>query len=152
MNVCAFFMEMIFIKYIDIIIKLAIKAYNNGDIPVGAIIVKNNKIIGKGYNKKEKTNYITDHAEIIAIKQAEKKLKTWYLNDCVLYVTMEPCKMCCGAIEQSHIKKVYYLVNNDKYGQINNIDSKTLYEKMNDELSIKKYTELIKKFFKTKRN
>ena len=102
--------------YMNIAIKEAKKAYKSEEIPVGAVIVKNNKVIAKAYNKKEKTKNVTKHAEIIAISKACKKLKNWRLDDCEIYVTMEPCMMCGGAIEQSRIKKIIYGVKNDNYG------------------------------------
>ena len=87
------------------IIKLSKKAYKKNEVPVGAIIVKNNKIIAKAYNKIEKNHDVTMHAEILTIKKASKKLKNWRLNECEMYVTLEPCKMCSSAIELSRIKK-----------------------------------------------
>ena len=103
-------------KYIKKILKLAQKASQKGDVPVAAIIVKDNKIISKAYNKKENRKNAILHAEIIAISQACKKLRSWHLDDCILISSMEPCMMCSGAIIQSRIKKVYYLVKNEKYG------------------------------------
>ena len=101
--------------------KYMIKAYNEakkayicGEIPVGAVVVKNGKVIGRGYNKKEKTKNAIMHAEIIAINKACKKNKDWRLNDCELYVTLEPCMMCMGAIVESRIKKIYCGVKNKK--------------------------------------
>lgn len=88
-------------------LKEAKKAYEKKEIPVGAIIVKNNKIIARAYNIKEEKNDTTKHAEIIAIQKASKKLESWRLIDCEMYVTLEPCSMCAGAIIQSRIKKVY---------------------------------------------
>ncbi len=103
-------------KYMLIALKEAKIAYIKGDVPVGAIIVKDNKIIAKAHNCKETNKIATNHAEILAINKACRKLKTWYLDDCVLYTTMEPCMMCCGAIMQSRIKKIVYSVENPKYG------------------------------------
>ena len=103
-------------KYIKKLLKLAQKASQKGDVPVAAIIVKDNKIISKAYNKKENRKNAILHAEIIAISQACKKLRSWHLDDCILISSMEPCMMCSGAIIQSRIKKVYYLVKNEKYG------------------------------------
>lgn len=103
-------------NYMLIAEKLAFKALKKGEVPVGAVIVKNDKIIGKGYNKKEKKRSSLFHAEIVAINNACKKNKNWRLDDCVLYCTMEPCMMCCGAIIQSRIKKIYYSIKNDNYG------------------------------------
>ena len=119
-------------QYMLLAFKEAEKAYKKNEIPIGCIIVKNNKIIAKAYNKREKNNKIVDHAELIAITKANKKIKNWRLDDCTMYVTMEPCMMCCGAIEQSRIKKVIYGFKNEKYGYISknsNIDSELLYTK-----------------------
>ena len=101
-------------KYSKEIIKLAKIAYKKGEVPVGAIITKNDKILTRAYNKIETSKDATMHAEILAIKKASKKLKNWRLNDCEMYVTLEPCTMCSSAIELSRIKKVYYLVKRDK--------------------------------------
>lgn len=138
-------------KYIQIAIKQAKKAYKKGDIPVGCVIVKKNKIIAKAYNKKEKTNIATAHAEILAINKACKKLKTWHLDDCILYTTMEPCNMCSGAIIQSRIKTIIYCLSNHKYG---NIENNTYFKKNKYKIiKIKNYEilNLIQNFFKSKR-
>lgn len=79
-------------------IKQALAAYKKGDVPIGAVIVKDGKIIAKGYNKKEKKHCSIYHAEIVALKNACKRLGDWRLNGCTMYVTMEPCSMCAGAI------------------------------------------------------
>lgn len=104
-----------------IALKQAKKAEKNGDVPIGAIIVKNNKVISKAYNQKENKKISTYHAEIIAINKACKKLNRWRLNDCTLYTTMEPCAMCCGAIIQSRIEKIVYGIRNEQFGGIQNI-------------------------------
>ena len=103
-------------KYMKIAFKQAKKAYKNGDVPVGCVIVKDNKIIEQAHNKKKKKHSAIMHAEIIAINKACKKLKTWHLDDCILYSTLEPCMMCCGAIVQSRIKKIVFSLENEKYG------------------------------------
>ena len=95
-------------KYIKLALKEAQKALKIDEVPVGAIIVKDNKIIARAHNKKESSNLATNHAEIIAINKASKKLNTWHLDDCIMYVTLEPCVMCAGALIQSRIKKVVY--------------------------------------------
>lgn len=94
-------------KYMKIALKEARKAYEKKEIPVGAVIVKDDKIIAKAYNLKETKNDTTKHAEILAIQKASKKLGCWRLEDCEMYVTLEPCSMCAGALIQSRIKKVY---------------------------------------------
>ena len=87
-------------------------------MPVGAVIVKNNKIIAKAYNKREKNQIATHHAEILAIQKACKKLKSWRLDDCDMYVTLEPCPMCAGAIINARIKNLYYAVKDESSGGI----------------------------------
>ena len=88
-------------------LKEAKKAYNKLEIPVGAVIVKDGKVIARAYNKKEEKCDTTNHAEILAIKKASKKLNSWRLLNCDMYVTLEPCSMCAGALIQSRIRKVY---------------------------------------------
>lgn len=88
-------------------LKEAKKAYKKSEVPVGAVIVKDDKIIARGHNIKEIKRDTTKHAEILAIQRASKKLESWRLIDCEMYVTLEPCSMCAGALIQSRIKKVY---------------------------------------------
>lgn len=82
-------------------------AYNNNEVPVGAVIVKDGKVIAKAHNLKRNSNNIMNHAEIIAIMEASQYLGDWRLTDCDMYVTLEPCPMCAGAIQQSRIKTIY---------------------------------------------
>ena len=91
------------------------------DIPVGCVIEQNGKIIASAHNNKEKTNDITGHAEILAIKEASKKLNNWRLNDCNLYVTLEPCPMCAWAIINSGIKNVYFGAYDLQYGAMGSV-------------------------------
>ena len=95
---------------------LGYKAYSKGEIPIGAVIVKNNKIIAKAFNKREKSQIATHHAEILAIEKACKKLGSWRLVDCEIYVTLEPCAMCAGAIVNARIDKVYFGAYEKKSG------------------------------------
>ena len=81
---------------------------SGGDIPIGAVIVKDGKVIAKAVNQREKKQNAVNHAEIIAIQKANKKLKNWRLNDCEMYVTLEPCPMCASAILQARISKLYF--------------------------------------------
>ena len=97
------------------------KAYDKKEIPVGAVIVKDGKIIARGYNQKETKTDTTKHAEIIAIQKASQKLKSWRLLDCEMYVTLEPCSMCAGAIINSRIKKVYYGTSDNKTGAVGSV-------------------------------
>ena len=87
---------------------LARLSLKSEDVPVGAVIVRNGEVIGKGYNRREKDSDPTAHAEIMAIKEAAEVVGSWHLEDCELYVTLEPCPMCTGAIINSRIKKVVF--------------------------------------------
>ena len=89
-------------------LKEALKAYLLGEVPVGAVIVYDNKIIARGHNTRELAQSVLGHAEINAIKKASKKIGSWRLEDCDMYVTLEPCSMCSGAIIQSRIKNLYF--------------------------------------------
>lgn len=97
-------------------LKEAKKAYKKEEIPVGAVIVKNGQIIGRGHNLKETKKNTIKHAEIIAIENASKNLKAWRLEDCEMYVTLEPCTMCAGAIINARINKVYIGTEDAKTG------------------------------------
>ena len=88
-------------------LKEAQKAFDKEEVPVGAVIVKDGKIIVRAHNLKETKKDTTNHAEIIAIQKASKKLEAWRLEDCEMYITLEPCAMCAGALIQSRIKKIY---------------------------------------------
>ena len=133
-------------KYMQKAIELAKKAYNKNEVPVGALIVRDNKIVATAYNKKESKKNSILHAEIIAINKACKKLKTWHLDNCVLYTTLEPCMMCTGAIEQSRIKKIVYGIENFNCGYIKKLKSVETINLNNNECSL-----LLKNFFKSKR-
>ena len=97
-------------------LKEAEKAYKKLEVPVGAIIVKDGKIIAKAHNQKETKTDTTKHAEILAIQKASKKLNSWRLLDCEMYVTLEPCAMCAGAMINARIKKVYIGTMDEKTG------------------------------------
>ena len=130
-------------KYMELAFKESIKAKNNNEVPVGAVIVKNNKIVSKAYNTREKTHMISNHAEIIALNKAGQKLKTWKLNECDIYVTLEPCKMCLEAIKQSRIENIYCGIKQENKSN-KNLEIK--YIKIND-----KYKEILQNFFKKMR-
>ena len=144
------------IEYMELALNQAKKAYKKGDVPVGAVIVKDGKVISKAYNKKEKSKISVYHAEILAIKKACKKLKTWHLDNCELYVTLEPCLMCAGALIQSRISKVYFSTKNKKFGYVASIDS-ILNQKNNHKVEIyeglckEKSQKMLIDFFKNKR-
>ena len=103
-------------KYMREAIRLAGKAYQNGDVPIGCVIVYEDKIIGRGYNRRNKDKTTLAHAEILAIKKASKIMGDWRLEGCRLYVTLEPCQMCAGAILQARIPEVVIGCMNPKAG------------------------------------
>ena len=102
--------------YMKKAIKLAQKAYVQGDVPIGCVIVKDNKVIARGYHKRNLKKTTLAHAELLAIEQASKKLGDWRLEDCTMYVTLEPCQMCSGAIVQSRMTRVVVGCMNPKAG------------------------------------
>lgn len=96
----------------------ALKALDEGEVPIGAIIVRDDQIIGRGYNRIEQLSDATAHAEIIAISAASNSSASWRLNGCTMYVTLEPCIMCLGAIMQSRIETVVYAASDPRFGAI----------------------------------
>lgn len=144
-------------KYMEEALKEATKAYNKGEIPVGAIIVKDDKIVARAHNRKEEKKDTTKHAEILAIQKASKKLDAWRLQDCEMYVTLEPCSMCAGALIQARIKKVYIGTMDEKTGAcgsvLNLLDDYKFNHIVEVETGILKENckKLLKDFFKTLR-
>ena len=141
-------------KFMKEALKEAKKAYNKLEVPVGAVIVKDGKIIARAHNQKETKLDTTNHAEILAIQKASKKLNSWRLIDCEMYVTLEPCSMCAGAILNSRIKKVYIGASDEKTGAVGSVlnlftdykfNHKVLYEKGILESNCK---DILQEFFK----
>jgi len=97
------------------------KALDKGEVPIGAVMVQSGEIVARAHNLKEELKDPTAHAEILAIQEATRKLKKWRLNDCTLYVTLEPCPMCAGALVQSRLKRVVYGVHDFKAGAAGSI-------------------------------
>lgn len=95
-------------EFMEMALLEAEKARKREEVPIGAVVVKNGKVIAKGFNKREKTKSALNHAEIVAIRKACRKLKDWRLEGCEIYVTLKPCPMCAGAIANARIDKVYY--------------------------------------------
>lgn len=143
-------------EYIKEALKEAKKAYKKEEVPVGAIIVKDGKIIAKAHNLREKTNLSTAHAEILCINKACKKLKSWRLENCTMYVTLEPCSMCAGAIMQSRISKIIYGAKDLKNGCIesvcNLLDQKTTWSTEYEYFENEECSNILSNFFKQLRN
>jgi len=145
-------------KFMKEALKEAQKAYNKLEIPVGAVIVKDGQIIARAHNQKETKIDTTNHAEILAIQKASKKLQSWRLLDCEMYVTLEPCSMCAGAILNSRIKKIYIGTNDEKTGAVGSVLNLFKDYKFNHEVEYetgimqKECEEILKKFFKELRS
>ena len=145
-------------KFMKCALMEAQKALLKDEVPVGCVIVKDGKIIAKGYNKKEQNHCSIFHAEIIAIEKACKKLGDWRLEDCTLFVTMEPCAMCAGAILNHRIKNVVFGVSEQNFGAcgggIDLLNNKELNSKTNVVSGVLKdeCLDLLQRFFKQRRN
>lgn len=103
-------------KYMRLALIEAKKAFDKNEVPVGCVIVKDDKVIAKAHNLRQTKKSVLAHAEILAIQKASKKLDSWILEDCTMYVTLEPCPMCAGTILQSRIKKLVYATKEPKFG------------------------------------
>lgn len=145
------------IYYMNKAIQLARKAAMIDEVPVGCIIVYHDEIIAKAYNKKEHSQQAIDHAEIRAIQQASRKLKSWRLDECTLYVTLEPCMMCMGAIIQSRVAKVVYGASDPKGGcaqtviDIDAVRGFNHYPEIVADILKEECAQLLKDYFKSKR-
>lgn len=133
-------------KFMSYALKEAYKAYSIGEVPVGAVIVFNDKIIASSYNKIEKKKCVLAHAELMVIEKASKKLGVWRLNECTLYSTLQPCNMCAGAIIHSRIKRVVIGTRDEKIDLNNyllNEKLEVVYDVLKEDCSF-----ILKKFFK----
>lgn len=141
-------------KFMKAALKEAKKAYDKLEVPVGAVIVKDKRIIARAHNLKETKNDTTKHAEILAIQKASKKLNSWRLIDCEMYVTLEPCSMCAGALINSRIKKVYIGASDQKTGAVgsvfNLLEDYTFNHKVEYEKGVmqEECENILKEFFK----
>jgi tRNA(adenine34) deaminase len=140
--------------YMKEALKEAKKAFLKDEVPIGAVIVKDGKIIARAHNLKELKKDTTCHAEILAIKKASKKLNNWRLENCDMYVTLEPCSMCAGAIIHSRIKRIFIGTMDEKTGACGSVLNLLEDYKFNHKVEVNKYIlkgqceELLKEFFK----
>lgn len=143
--------------YMKEALKEAKKAYSTYEVPVGAVIVYNGEIIGRGYNQRESLKDPTAHAEMLAIKEASKYLDAWRLMDCTMYVTLEPCAMCAGAIVNSRIDRLVIGTRDLKRGCCGTIEDLTNHPKFNHRLEVEfgiledECSSIISNFFKVLR-
>lgn len=127
------------------------------EVPVGCVIVKDEKIIARAFNKRETTNQVSSHAEMNAITKACKKLKSWRLEGCEIFITLEPCMMCVGAIIQSRIKHIYYGANDYKGGalgsSINALEAKNInhHPEVTGGILKEECSKILSDYFKNKR-
>lgn len=145
------------IQFMKQALKEAKKAHEKDEVPIGAILVKDGKVISRGHNTRETKQISTHHAEINCIEKACKKLGTWRLEECILYVTLEPCPMCAGAIFQSRIKKVVFGAYDPKGGSygscfnLNDVKGLNHYPEIVGGVLQEECSAILKKFFKIKR-
>ena len=138
-------------------LELAEQARQQDEVPVGAVVVHQGKVIAKAHNQKENTPCATAHAEILALQKASKALKAWRLNECILYVTLEPCLMCAGAIYQSRIKTVVFGTRDPKGGALGSLYNISNDKRLNHKIEIienvcqKESSDILKTFFQSKR-
>jgi len=132
-------------------------AFEEDEVPVGAVVVHKNKIIGRGYNQIEKLNDATAHAEMIALTSASNHLKSWRLSECSIYVTLEPCIMCTGALLSSRINDLYFAASDSKFGACGSVHNLAENSKTNHTIKVfsgilaQDSEDLLKSFFAKKR-
>lgn len=135
--------------FFDIAFDEAKKASLEGNVPVGAVIVRNGKVIASAHNTKNTSKIAVNHAEILCIIDACKSLDSWYLDDCIMFVTLKPCDMCLSAIAEARIKEVYYLIDSNYEVNLNKNKDNIKFYKSN--YRNKPYIDMLSLFFKDKR-
>ncbi|WP_276515029.1 tRNA adenosine(34) deaminase TadA [Vallitalea guaymasensis] len=142
------------IEYMNEALEQAKKAFDIDEVPIGAIIVKNDEIIAKAFNRRNTDKNTLAHAEILAINEASKVVGDWRLDDCTMYITLEPCPMCAGAIVQARIPRVVLAANNKKAGCAGSIINLLEEERFNHQVHVtrevleEKSSKLLKDFFR----
>jgi tRNA(adenine34) deaminase len=145
------------LKYMSLAISQAIKANNINEVPVGAIVIQDDKVIGRGFNRVIQKKSVSAHAEIEAINSASKSLNNYRLNDCDLFVTLEPCHMCAKAIVDARIKRLYFGAYEPKSGAIESIDQFLDRDHLNHKVMFsgghmqEQCSELLRRFFQSRR-
>lgn len=141
-------------KFMQLAIEQAKKAEAMNEVPIGAVIVYNDEVIATGYNKRETSQRTASHAELIAIKRANDVIGSWRLENCTLFVTLEPCPMCAGALVQSRIKRVVYGANDPKAGCAGTLMNLLTEERFNHQVEVtanvleEQCSHLLTSFFK----
>jgi tRNA(adenine34) deaminase len=144
-------------EFMRIAIEAAKIAEENDDVPIGAVIIYQNQIIGKAYNQREQLKDPTAHAEIIALTQAAAFMESWRLNDCTIYVTLEPCPMCAGALVLARMKRLVYGCDDPKTGAVKSLYNIVQDQRLNHRLEVTsnvlaaECSELLQEFFQKRR-
>jgi len=150
---CGVLEDLLFLKEA---LKEARKAFYYGEVPVGAVVVKDSQVISRAFNRKEFLQDPTAHAELLAIREASRKLNSWRLTSCTLYTTLEPCVMCCGAIIQARVSRLVYAASDPKFGGVESLYSILSDPRNNHRVEVKKVeleeaSTVLKDFFKALR-
>ena len=146
------------LKYMDMALEEAKKSFEQGEVPVGCVIVKNNHVLALTHNMKEQMNSATKHAEILAIEEASSKINNWRLEQCDAYITLEPCPMCASALKQARVSHIYCgLSNSDSKNseivlQILKSDKNNAGVSIINDLAVEKVDRIMKDFFRNRRN
>ena len=139
-------------------LKEAQRAFEEGEVPVGAVIERNGAVLSRAHNTKEQSGNPLDHAELRAIQEASKLTGNWRLNDCTLYVTLEPCPMCAGAILEARLKRLVYGADDEKYGAAGSAINLTDYPGLGRRVAVRSSVlesecfSLLERFFRSMRN
>ncbi len=145
-------------RYMKLAVEQAGVAEENGDVPIGAVIVREGQIIGRAYNQREQLQDPTAHAEIIALTQAAAALENWHLDGCTMYVTLEPCPMCAGALVLARMKRLVYGCSDPKAGACGSLYNIVQDERLNHRVEVTsgvleaECSELLQKFFAERRS
>ena len=146
------------LKYMDMAIEEARKAFEEDEVPVGCVIVKNNQILALTHNRKEQMNSATKHAEILAIEEASAKLNNWRLDGCDVYITLEPCPMCASALKQARVSHIFCGLSNSDFRnyeivlKILESDKNNASVPVINDLAVEKVDKIMKDFFRNRRN
>lgn len=156
---CAFILRWIMdLKYMDMAIEEARRAFEEDEVPVGCVIVKNNQILALTHNRKEQMNSATKHAEILAIEEASSKLNNWRLDGCDVYITLEPCPMCASALKQARVSHIFCGLSNSDFRnyeivlKILESDKNNASVPIINDLAVEKVDKIMKDFFRNRRN
>lgn len=141
-------------KYMQIALAEAGKAYQQAEVPIGAVVVCNGRVVGRGFNRREQTQDPTSHAEMIALREAASEEGSWRLEECELYVTLEPCPMCAGAILQSRLKRLVFAARDPKAGAVESLYQLLDDDRFNHQVEVvggileEEAAQLLKEFFR----